>query len=340
MRAILALAALLTIFAPGIASAVPACSVPLERIIQTSPYLDGSMSVYEKTDSSITLRHKDDPRIIASFSVTTPAPSVGLSKREYMAQYEKELGALAAMAQNENRQVETSFYPYEPLAWRIVESTTLTNVGKALEGRMYIRLAENCLVSASYISPDSPNLMSRWKDMATAIADLRTTASPFMLTTAFEREDTAPSGMLGLAVGWIAPLLVIGLLYQSLRHYSRLDMPSMNTKTVIGSMAVMSVGLAINQHAVFLNGLPLLKYTDALLMLTTCFAAAVASLFLAQKATLFALITGAVTGASLFASSLIGWTLDPISTGAVGLSLLLVSVLGFIAWSNPFSSNA
>lgn len=340
MRAILALAALLTIFAPGIASAVPACSVPLERIVQTSPYLDGSMGVYEKTASSITLRHKDDPRIIASFAVATPAPSVGLSKREYMAQYEKELGALAATAQNENRQVETSFYPYEPLAWRIVESTTLTNVGKALEGRMYIRLAENCLIRASYISPDSPNLMSRWKDMATAIADLRTTASPFMLTTAFEREDTAPSGMLGLAVGWIAPLLVIGLLYQSLRHYSRLDMPSMNTKTVIGSMAAMSVGLAINQHAVFLNGLPLLKYTDALLMLTTCFAAAVASLFLAQKATLFALITGAVTGASLFASSLIGWTVDPISTGAVGLSLLLVSVLGFIAWSNPFTSNA
>jgi ABC-type multidrug transport system permease subunit len=105
-------------------------------------------------------------------------------------------------------------------------------------------------------------------------------------------------------------------------------------------MAVMSFGLAINQHAVFINGLPLLKYTDAMLMLATCFAVAVASLFLAQKATLFALITGAVTGASLFASSLIGWTLDPISTGTVGLSLLVVSVLGFVAWGNPFTSNA
>lgn len=339
MRATLALAALLTFFAPGIASAVPACSVPLERIIQASAYLHGSMDVYDQNPSSITLRHKDDPRIIANFTVDTPAPSVGLSKREYMAQYEKELGTLAATAQNDNRSVETSFYPYEPLAWRIVESTMLPNVGKALEGRMYIRLAENCLIRASYIAPDSPNLMSRWKDMATAIADLRVSASPFVLTTVFEREDTAPSGTLGLAVGWIAPLLVIGLLYHSLRHYSRLDLPSINTKTVIGSMALMSAGLAVHQHAVFLNGLPLLKYTDSLLMLTTCFVAAAASLVLAQRAALFALITGAVTGASLLASSLIGWTHDPLSTGAVGLSLLVVSVLGFIAWSNPFASN-
>lgn len=339
MRAILALAALLTFIAPGIASAVPACSVPLERMVQTSPYLRDQMAVYDKNESSVTLRHKDDPRIIVNFAVETPAPSVGLSKSEYMAQYEKQLGALAAKAQSENRSVETSFYPYEPLAWRIVESTTLPNVGKAFEGRMFIRLAENCLVSASYIAPDTPNLASRWKDMATAIADLRTSAAPFVLTTSFEREDTAPSGLLGLAVGWLAPLMVIGLLYHSLRHYSRLDLPSKSTRTVIGSMAIMSVGLAAQQHAIFLNGLPLLKYTDALLMLTTCFATATASLFLAQKASLLALITGAVTGASLFASSLIGWTLDPISTGAVGLSLLVVSVLGFIAWSNPFSSN-
>jgi hypothetical protein len=340
MRAILALTALLTLFAPGLASAAPACSVPLERIIQTSTYLHTSMPVYDKSENSITLRHKDDPRIIANFTVSAPAASVGLSKSEYMAQYEKQLGALAANAQSENRSVETSFYPYEPLAWRIVEATTLPNVGKALEGRMFIRLSENCLIKASYIAPDTPNLMSRWKDMSTAVADMRASAAPFMLTTSFEREDTAPSGVLGLAVGWIAPLLVIGLLYHSLRHYSRLDLPTMSTKIVIGSMAVMSFGLAAQQHAVFLNGLPLLKYTDALLMLTTCFTVALTSMFLAQKASLLALITGAITGASLFASSLIGWTMDPISTGAVGLSLLLVSILGFVAWSNPFSSNA
>jgi hypothetical protein len=338
MRAILALAAMLTFIAPGIASAVPACNVPLDRIIQTSPYLASALEVYEKTPSSITLRHKDDPRIIANFAVDTPAPSVGLSKTEYMAQYEIDLGTQALVAQNEHRTVETSFFPYEPLAWRIVESTTLPNVGKSLEGHMFIRLAENCLVKASYIAPDSPNLMTRWKEMATAIADLRTSAAPFVLTTSFERENTAPAGLLGLAVGWIAPLLVIGLLYYSLRHYSRLDPPSLSTKIVIGSMAVMSLGLIIQQHSVFLNGLALLKYTDALLMLTTCFGATVAALLLAQKASVFALITGAVTGGSLLASSLIGWTLDPVSMGAVGLSLLLVSVLGFIAWSHPFGA--
>lgn len=336
MRAIVALAALLTLMAPGMASAVPACNVPLERIIQTSSYLTGAMGVYEKTPSMITLRHKDDPRIIASFGVDTPASSVGLSKSEYMGRYQRELETVASAAQADNRMVETSFYPYEPLAWRIVESTTLPNVGKSLEGHMYIRLAENCLVKASYIAPDTPNLLSRWKDMSTAIAELRTSAAPFVLTTAFEREDTAPGGVLGLAVGWLAPVLVIALLYLSLRHYSRLDPPSLSTRIVIGSIAAMSLGLVVHQHSIFMNGLPLLKYTDTLLMLVTCFATALASIFLAQKASVFALITGAVSGSSILASSLIGWTLDPISTGAVGLSLLVVSVLGFIAWSSPF----
>lgn len=338
MRAILALATMLSILIPGIASAAPACNVPLDRIVQTSPYLNTSMEVYEKGQVSMTLRHKDDPRIVASFSLEVPTSSVGLSKSEYVAQYEKQFSAYAMEAQKANRAVETSSYPFEPLAWRIVESTTLPTVGKALEGRMFIRLAENCLVKASYIAPDTPNLMSHWKDLATAIADLRTTAAPFVLSTAFEREDTAPSGPLGLAVGYLAPLFVIGLLYHSMRHYSRLDPPSLSTKIVIGSMAAMSLGFAIHQREVFANGLPLLKYTDTLLMLTTCFVAAGVSLFLAQRAAIFALITGAVTGGSLLASTVIGWTLDPLATGAVGLSLLIVAVLGFLAWSFSFSS--
>lgn len=338
MRVILALAALLTLIAPGIASAVPACNVPLERIVQTSPYLTTSMAVQEKTASTITLRHKDDPRIVAQFSVGTPAPSVGLSKSEYMSHYEKELGRYAASVQGQNRAVETSFFPFEPLAWRIVESTTVQGT-TSLEGRMSIRLAEDCLVKASYISPDTPNLQSRWKDMATAIADLRKTAAPFILTTDFQREDTSPAGFLGLAVGFVAPLLVIGLLYQSMKHFSRLDTPSKSTKVVMGSLAVMAFGLAFQQRDVFMNGLAILKYTDALLMLATCFAVCAVSIFMAQRAAVLALITGAVTGGSMLASSAIGWTLDPFATGVVGLSMLVVAILGFAAWSHSFGDS-
>lgn len=337
MRVILALTALLTLLAPGIASAVPACNVPLQRIVQTSPYFAANMTVYEQGPASMTLRHKDDPRIIAAFTVDTPAPSVGLSKSEYMSQYEKEVAKYAASVQGQNRQVETSFFPFEPLAWRVVESTTVSDA-KSVEGHMSIRLAENCLVKASYISPDTPNLQSRWKEMATAIADLRTTAAPFVLTTDFQREDTAPIGLLGLAVGFLAPLLVIGLLYQSMRHYSRLDAPSMSTKIVMGSTAFMSLGLVLQQRDVFINGLSILKYTDSFLLLMACAIACVCGIVLAQRAAVLALITGAVTGGSLLASSIIGWTLDPIATGAVGASILTISILGFFAWSHSFAT--
>nr|WP_250807767.1 hypothetical protein [Neorhizobium tomejilense] len=340
MRVILALAAMLTLFAPGVASAVPACSVPLERIVQTSSYLTEQMEVFEKGPASMTLRHKDDPRIVAAFSVDVPVPSIGLSKSEYMSYYEKETSRYAASVQGQNRAVETSFFPFEPLAWRISESSEIDGMGKALEGRISIRLAENCLVKASYIAPDSPNLHSRWKDMATAIVDLRETARPFVLTTDFQREDTSPTGLLGLTVGFFGPLLVIGLMYHALKHYSRLDEPSRNIRVVIGSMAFMSLGLAIQQRDIFINGLSVLKYTDALLLLATCAAVAVAALFMAQRAAVLALITGAVTGSSLLASSAIGWTLDPISSGAVGFSLLIVAVLGFVSWQFSVTENA
>jgi len=333
MRAILALAALLTVFAPAIASAAPGCAVPLERIIQTSAYLTTSMEVHDTGGGRVTLRHRDDPRIVASFTTATPYSSTGLSKSEYMELYERELDTHAKAIQKANRAVETSFFPFEPLAWRIVEGTNLPNVGSALEARMSIRLSEDCLVVATYIAPDSPNLMGRWKDMSTAIADIRTTAAPFVLTTPFEREDTAPSGLFGLGVGYAAPLLVIALLYHAMRHYSRLDPPSLSTRTVMGATAVMALGLAIHQREVFINGFSILKYTDALLMLATCFAVNAAALALAQRAAVLALITGAVTGASLLGSSYIGWTVDPVATGAVGGSMLAVSILGFLAWT-------
>ncbi len=329
---------MLTLFAPGVANAVPACSVPLERIIQTSSYLTDNMTVHEQGPASMTLKHKDDPRIIAAFSVDTPAPSIGLSKSEYISFYQKEIDKYAATVQGQDRAVDTSFFTVEPLAWRVVESTSLSGVGPVLEGRMSIRLAENCLVKASYIVPDTPNLLSRWKDLSTAIAELRETATPFVLTTNFEREDTAPTGLLGIAVGFIAPLLVISLVYQSMKHYSRLDAPSRYTKVAIFAMAVMACGLAFLQRDVFMNGLYILKYTDALLMLTTCAVVCVAAAFQEQKTALLALITGAVTGGSMLASAAIGWTLAPVASASVGAALIVVAILGFLSWTLSFGT--
>lgn len=191
------------------------------------------------------------------------------------------------------------------------------------------------MLQASFVGPDSLNLGSRWVDMGQALADLRVTAAPFMMSTSWEREDTAPTGLNGLLVGLVAPLLAIALCFHGLRHLSRLDAPSRNTKVVLGSQAFMVLGLAFLQRDIFAAGLAHLKYTDSLVLLLSCAAFSIAALFLQQRATLLALISGVVTGLALVGSSYLGWSPDTFSIGVVGGSLLVISILGFLAWLAP-----
>jgi hypothetical protein len=335
MRVALALAALLSLVSAAAANAAPTCQRPVSEIVERSAYFAQAMKPAGKaTDNSATYRNKDDARMIVNFEADVPSPSAGLSRSEYMRKYER----AAAIAAEGAREPSTSFFPYEPLAWRIIDTTTLPDVGDALEGRMDIRLTETCLIRATFIAPSSDNLRSRWSDMVTAVAGLRETSKPFALSTDWEREDTAPTGALALAVGWIAPLLVVGILYHSLRHFSRLDPPTKSTKTIVGALAAMAIGLAIQQREFFATGLSIIKYTDTLLLLVTCAVACLSAVLLDQKATVLGLITGAVTGASLLASSAIGWTPDVVSMSAVGGSMLVVAVMGFVSWSHSSSS--
>jgi hypothetical protein len=332
MRKLLTAFGFLAVFSPSLALASGNCSVPLERYIQTSPALTDQMTVIGKTDSSLTLQANDDPRIIAEFTTSMPMPSTGLSVNEYMSYYEGQVGKYAENVRNEKRDIETSFFPVEPLAWRTIEKSTLDSGEDVFQARMSIRFSETCLVDASFIGPDTPNLHAKWKNLVVNVAELRSSAQPFLLTTSFEKEDTSPKGATALFVGFVIPLVAIAVLYSALKQYSRLDPPSRNTKIVIGSIGILSLVLGLTNWHTLSNGLTVLKYTDLVALLTLCSTLSISALFLAQKAALASLVTGALTGTSLLASAFLGWTPDTLFFALFGAALLLISILGFIAW--------
>lgn len=336
MRLLKVFAFVASLVAPVSAYAAGQCGVPIPRLVESSDYFSKNMTIHDQTNDSVTLTHKDDPRIVISFTTEIPYPSDGLSKSEYIGKYEKELNGYAASAKGRSQQVETSFYTTTPLSWKIVEKTSLPDIGPAFRASAYIRLSETCLVKASFISPDSQNLATRWIALNGAVDDIRSLASPFVQTTVWEREDTAPVGATAIAVGFVAPLLLVGILFHFLGHFTRLDPPTLSTKTTTACLAFMAAGFLFYQRSMFLAGFPILKYTDGALLLSICAAVCLASMVFAQRATLLALIFGGVAGASSVASASIGWTRDPSASFVVGGAMLLVSVLGFIAWSRDF----
>jgi hypothetical protein len=338
MRILLVLAALASMALPAVSQAAQSCALPISKIVGTNDYFKQNMTVStDSTPGSLSLIHNDDPRIVVNFTLDTPASSEGYSRSQYVKHYESEASEYVAAQNQAGHAAEFAVFPFEPIAWRVVESTNVQDIGIAHQGKMMIRLTENCLLNASFFAPDSAALRTRYYALTAALQSLRDTSSPFVQTTVWEREDTSPKGILGLAVGYLAPLLVIGVLYRSLSHFSRFDVPSVATKTVLGSAVAISLGAVLYQRGgVFLDASGSMRYAETLLMLLTCAVTSVAALFLAQRATLLALVTITVTGASLIASSLLGWSADTVVTGAVGASLFIIGALGFASWSFPY----
>lgn len=335
MRAIFVFAALLFTLAVRPALATEACNIPLEGIIQSQPYFTEYMKLHSNEDGVMSFQHRDDPRIVATISMGTPASSFGLSKNSYIENYKREIEAYVDSVREEDRRVETAYFALEPLSWKIVEEKSVPSIGPVFEGKMDIRFSETCLLQAAFLSPDSTSLRTRWYELNSSVAQLRYTASSFIEETAWEPEDTTPIGGLALLVGFIAPSLVIALIYYSVSHLSRFGAPPIGTKIGIISVAILAVILAFIQRQAIIDGLSVLKYTDTFLMLTACFLVCVTSMAYSAKVSILALITGGVTGLSLMSSSFIGWTDNPALTGYIGISMLIVSLLGFLIWQTP-----
>ena len=332
MRALfLTLSAVLTLAAqPALAS----CSISVAQAIAGSPYFGtGMLPAGQGGDGSLTFRNADDPRMIVNFTMAAAEPVGEVSRAEHVDRLEEYATFAVDRVRQQGRWAEKSIFPYDPVAWRTVEETTVDEVGPAFVGHMEIRLTPECILAADFISPASPNLRSRWTHMTSAVAGIRETAGALVVAETWERDDTTPVGITALAGGFVSPIGVIGLIYLLLGQLRRLDPPTRPTRTVLGSCAAVALGTLAYQYPAYVEGLDEMRYVDNLLLLGFVAVTCLAGAFLAQRAAVLGLLSACVSGIALSVASSLGWTPDVKVSFVIGAGLILMGVLGFYAWS-------
>lgn len=309
------------------------CTLDPRVIVATSPYFATQMAVKQFNTSSVTLQSNDDGRFIVNFSMDTPPASTGLSVSQFLAEIRKETAPYLASHKAKGQWAELATFPYDPVSWRTVEETTVADVGPAFQGRMYIRLNSDCLLTANFLAPSSANLLSKWHAFNAAITDLRTSAAQYVTAGDWADEDTTPTGVKAIIGGFALPVVLSLIAYYLLNHLSRLDAPNALTRVVLICAAAVSLGGFGLQYSAYQEEFHLLRYTDNALLLGFCGILSLAAITLAQRATLLSLLTSCIGGLTLVSLSYFDWTPDPIINSLVGGSLVIMGGLGFLSWS-------
>ncbi len=309
------------------------CTLDPRLIVATSPYFATQMIVKQVSPTSLTLQHKEDGRFIANFSMETPPVSSGKSLTTYLNSIRSENENYLATLKAKGRWAELATFPADPVSWRIVEETNVADVGPALQGRMYIRFNDDCMLTTNFLAPNSANLMEKWHAFNAAITDLRVSAAQFVTPGAWANEDTTPTGVKAIISGFGVPVAITLIAYFMLGHLTRLDPPSALTRIVLVCAGVAAFGGFAVQFNAYREELAALRYTDNALLLLACGILSFLSLAFAQKTTVASLLMSFIGGIALVTFGLVDWTPDPIINSLVGGSLIIMSTLGFLSWS-------
>jgi hypothetical protein len=309
------------------------CTIDPRVIVSTSPYFATQMVVKQVSPTSLTLQHKDDGRFLVNFAIETPPYAGGLSLTKYLNNVRKDNESYLSSLKAKGRWAELATFPADPVSWRLIEETNVMDVGPALQGRMYIRFNNDCMLTANFLAPSSVNLMEKWHSFNAAITDLRVSASQFVVPGVWADEDTTPTGLNAIIGGFGVPLAIAVVAYFLLGHLTRLDPPSALTRIVLVCAGIVALGgFAVQFHA-YQEELPALRYADNALLLLTCAILSFLSLAFAQKTTVASLLVSCISGVALVTMSYVEWTPDPTINTLVGASLIIISTLGFLSWS-------
>lgn len=328
---------------PSFAAAT--CNLDAAMIVGKSPYFNARMRPVEgqSRDGSLAYAHVDDPRVIANFSMAVADPVGSISRGDHVAHLDSYAKSLVNRAERDGRWAQSSVFPFDPVAWRVIEETSVEGVGEATVGHMETRVTPNCILVADFISPASVNLRQRWLQMATEIANLRDTAAPFVVSERWLPEDTTPRGVNAILVGFISPLVVTVAIYILLGNMQRLDPPVFTTRLVLLSATALLLGTLYYQHPWFYEAIPTGKYIDHLLILSFAASAGlIGAVVLGHQTALFGLVASCISGITIITAAIMGWTPDHIVAFAVGASLIFMGGMGIVAWnhSSGASKNA
>lgn len=339
MKAFLvAVALLISVIQPAMA----ACTVETAKVLRHVPFFSKTMIIHEKdgnvNDGTITYRHADDPRLIASFTMVQSSLVGSVSRNQHVSSLDALAKARVNKIKSEGRWAEKSIFPYDPVAWRVVEETVIDGVGKALVGHMEMRVTPQCILVSDFIAPASDNLKSRWIEMVDYVAKIRDYSSAEFVYDTWLAEDTTPTGLKGILAGFGSPLLVIAVFSYVVYRSRQLDQPSLYTKIVLGVCGLISLGALLYQlpayQAAVQDNFVEMKHIDSLMMLLFIGGACITGIIRGYEWAIVGFTASGIGGFALVVSSYLGWTPDPVIGFVVGGALILLGLLAFAAWDN------
>lgn len=341
MRTIAILAAALI---TSISAATPAfsgtCNLRTADVVGSSPFFASNMrQVEDPTPNSASFVHKDDPRIAVVFSMSNQVEDVtGISRSDYIEKLETKLQDFAIGVRTSGRWAEHSVYPYDPVAGRVTYEQDVDGLGHAMVSKMQIMFTPNCLLTADFVSPNSPNLRSRWVALHAAIAGIRDTAARYVVPGNWLPDRKVPSGFTSFLGGVVSPIGVLFLLYLMMSQMKNLDPPGVTVRIVMGCSAVIAIGAVALMRQSFLTGLQERTFVDGgMLLAILAFASGIGALN-AQRATLVGLLSILIGGIALGVETAFRWTPDYYVTGVLSASFVLLGISGFYAWSEASSA--
>ncbi|MTH95482.1 hypothetical protein [Roseibium sp. RKSG952] len=312
-----------------------ACELTPEHILRTSPYFSERMTAsQDSTQYSVSYQHVDDPRIVATFSVSPAQPVGEVSRSDYVSLLEEQSRNFVNGVVSRGRWADYSVYPFDPVATRIIEQDEVDRVGTALVGQMRVRMTPECLLTAYYLAPASMNLRSRWVELDTRISELRDRASFLTVPETWLPDDTTPVGGTALGIGFGVPVAVMALLFFLMGNMRDLDGPRVLTKTVMVCSGIVGIGVIAVQFQLYQEGLAELRYVDNFALLATLAILSFAGAFGGTPKSLFVFIASCVTGITLSINSYLDWTPVPAITSFAGVALILMGVFGFYVLSS------
>jgi len=99
-------------------AAASECRLRAVDIVGTSPYIVQNMQrVDDGADGSVSLVHRDDPRIAAIVAVKPAQPLGNVSRSEYVRQIEEHALETAVAVRSMGRWAEHSVFPFDPVGW-------------------------------------------------------------------------------------------------------------------------------------------------------------------------------------------------------------------------------
>lgn len=321
-------------------AAASECRLRAVDIVGTSPYIVQNMQrVDDGADGSVSLVHRDDPRIAAIVAVKPAQPLGNVSRSEYVRQIEEHALETAVAVRSMGRWAEHSVFPFDPVGWRVSQQQPVPNVGDARVAHLEVRMTPECILTADLVAPDNVNLRSRWIDLQSAVIGLRDTAAQFIVPEAWAPERAVPSGMPALIAGIAAPVAVTLALYFLLQQMTNLDPPGTSTRIVLACAAATAAGTIYLQRELLLEAphYDLGTVVSGPLMAILA-AMALAGAMMKQRAALLGLLSVLVGGISVGASAGLDWAPDRAACAVIGGAMLLFALFGFYGWTEASHS--